>query len=274
LTQLLCGTKEDVGLFVCWFGLAYALLGNRRAGLIIAGLCAANVATYYAVAHGFIGGTVHPTYSAVDPNWGQQAAFLIEILAPFAFAALWFGWRALIALPLLIELFFAHWDFPLYQTGSYYTIMIVTAVVLASAYVLARHPKWARLSVVTSLFMALFFNTTVLHFGRHWYSADPLYERARAWSLTREAIYFPCEDQGAWTVAAANTEARLVGCGRHHPLKRARAAWGNEALASDAPWTRGPGALLGPSYRWRTIATCNRLSCQAASRCRCGPPQF
>jgi uncharacterized membrane protein len=268
LVQLLCGTKEDVGLFVCWFGLVYAAFGNARFGLVISGLSAANVAVYYALAHGFVGGTVHPTYSVMDANWPRQIAFLLEILAPFAFAALRLGWRVLLAVPLLAELFFAHWDFPLYQAGSYYTVMIVTAVVLASAYVLAKHRAWARASLATSLTMALFFNTTVLHLGRHWYSCDPLYAQARAWSDTRQAMYFSCEDQGAWTVAAGNTEARLAGCGHHRPLKNARAVWGNESLSSDSLWTQGPSPLLGPPYRWRKSKGFKRSFCRAGPQCR------
>jgi hypothetical protein len=88
--------------------------------------------------------------------------------------------------------------------------------------------------------MALFFNTTVLHFGRHLYTCDPLYSTARAWSYTRATIDFPCEDQGAWTVAAGDTEARLTDCGPSHVLNRARGTWSNEPLASTAPWTLGP----------------------------------
>jgi uncharacterized membrane protein len=272
LVQLLCGTKEDVGLFVCWFGLVYAAFGHLRFGLSVAALSGANLAAYYALAHGFIGGTVHPTYSAVDVNWPQQLAFLSEISAPFAFAALALGWRVLLAFPLLAELFFAHWNFPLYQAGSYYTVMIVTAVVLASAYVLARNAGWARLSIATALIMAMFFNTTVLHFGRHWYSCDPLYSRALAWSFTQQGIYFPCEDQGAWTVAAADTQARLIGCGHHRMLRHARAAWGNEALFSDSPWTQSPGTLLGPPQQWSLNKACKRFA-HAGSRCRCRAPQ-
>jgi uncharacterized membrane protein len=272
LAQLLCGTKEDVGLFVCWFGLVYAAFGNLRFGLAVAALSGANLGAYYVLVHGFIGGTVHPTYSAVDVNWPQQLAFLAEIAAPFPFAALALGWRVLLAIPLLAELFFAHWDFPLYQAGSYYTVMIVTAVVLASAYVLARNVGWARLSVVTSLVMALFFNTTVLHFGRQWYSCDPLYSRALAWSFTQKGIYFSCDDQGAWTVAAADTEARLTGCGHRRPLGRARATWGNEPLFSDSLWTQSPGTLLGPPHQWGLSKACKRFA-HAGSRCRCRPPE-
>jgi uncharacterized membrane protein len=273
LVQLLCGTKEDVGLFLCWFGLVYAAFGQSRFGLSVAALSAINLVTYYVLAHGFIGGTVHPTYSAVDVAWPQQLAFLAEISAPFAFSALALGWRVLLAFPLLAELFFAHWDFPLYQAGSYYTVMIVTAVVLASAYVLARHSGWARFSVVTSLIMVLFFNTTVLHFGRHWYSCDALYTRALAWSFTQQGMYFSCEDQGAWTVASADTEARLVGCVHHRPLAHARAAWGNEALFSDSPWTQSPGTLLGPPHRWELGRACKQLA-RTASRCRCKLPEL
>ncbi|HEY1429866.1 MAG TPA: DUF2079 domain-containing protein, partial [Candidatus Tumulicola sp.] len=271
LVQLLCGTKEDVGLFVCWFGLACALYGHRRLGFAVAGLAGANVAGYYSLAHGFLGGTVHPTYSPIDADWLRQLAFLLEILAPFAFAALGLGWRVLFVVPLVVELFFAHWDFPLYQTGSYYTVTIVTAVVLASAYVLARQPVWARWSIVTSLIMALFFNTTVLHFGRHLYACDRLYDRARGWSFTQQSIYFSCEDQGAWTVAAGDTQARLMGCGHHRPLRRARAAWGNEDLPSTSLWTEGARVFLGPAYRWSTIDGCRRTLCAGASLCRCRP---
>ncbi len=267
LVELLCGTKEDVGLFLCWFGLLYATFGNVRFGLSVAALSGANLAAYYALAHGFIGGTVHPTYSVVDENWPQQLAFLAEISAPFAFAAFALGWRVLLAFPLLAELFFAHWDFPLYQAGSYYTVMIVTAVVLASAYVLAAHPGWARVSVASSIVMAVFFNTTVLHFGRHWYSCDPLYSRALAWSFTQQGIYFSCDEQGAWTVAAADTEARLIGCGHHHPLEHPRAAWGDETLFSDSPWTQDPGSLLGPPDQWRLGKACKQFANEAL-RCR------
>jgi uncharacterized membrane protein len=238
--QLLCGTKEDVGLFVCWFGLAYAAIGKARFGLVVAGLSAANVLIYYVVAHGAASGTVHPVYSIVDQHWPQQLAFVAEILAPFAFAALGLGWRALLAVPLVVELFFARWEFPLYQAGSYYTIMLVTAVVTASVYVLARKPRWATLVIPSSLIMALFFNTTVLHFGRHLYSCDSQYGAARAWSFTTQQVDFPCDDQGAWTVASADTEARLVGCGHRQKLKRPRAVWNNEALNSNSPWTQGP----------------------------------
>ncbi len=238
--ELLCGTKEDVGLFVGWFGIIYAFFGNAKTGAIIAAVAAANLFVYYGLVHGFSLSTVHPSYSLVDNNWPKQLAFLIEILAPFAFAPLALGWRILLVAPVLWELFFAKWAFPLYQAGSYYTIVLVSIVVLASAYVLAKNRLWSRVAIGCAVVMAVFFNTTVLHIGRRWYSCDPLYGSARAWSFTRAKVDFPCEDQGAWTVAAGDPNARLIGCGHHRKLGRAREVWANQPLASTSAWTRGP----------------------------------
>ncbi|HTX60666.1 MAG TPA: DUF2079 domain-containing protein [Verrucomicrobiae bacterium] len=237
--QLLCGTKEDVALFVVWFAAIYAALRDRRLGLAAAGLAALNLVVYYALL-GFGHTTVHPQYGLADPNWPKQLAFTLEILAPFAFAPLALGWRILFAAPLCAELFFARWSFPLYQAGNYYTIALVTVATLAGAYVLAQRPRWARIALGCAVVMALFFNTTVLHFGRHLYRCDPLYPVARAWSLASQSVTFPCDDQGAWTVAAGNIEARLTGCVNGEGLSRARAMWGDAPLASTAGWTRGP----------------------------------
>ena len=239
--ELLCGAKEDVGLFVLWFGIVYGILKDRKTGIAIGILAAINLAIYFGFVQHFGVHTVHPAYGLDDTAWPKQLAFTAEILAPFAFAPLALGWRVLLALPLIAELFFAHWAFPLYQAGSYYTIPLVTVVVLAAAYVFTRRPQWARAAIPCALVMALFFNTTVLHFGRHLYTCDPLYRTARAWSFAHATVDFPCEDQGAWTIAAGNTEARLNGCG-HGELSRARSTWGDEPLASTAPWTLGPGA--------------------------------
>jgi len=52
--------------------------------------------------------------------------------------------------------------------------------------------------------MAMFFNTTVLHFGRRPFAPDPQYAVAERWSRTNAQVDFPCEDEGAWTVAAAD----------------------------------------------------------------------
>jgi uncharacterized membrane protein len=238
--QLLCGTKEDVALFLVWFGVAYAIFKERRAGIAVAALAAINLAVYYGVVQRLGVHTVHPAYGLADPNWAKQLAFTAEILAPFAFAPLVLRWRILFVLPVAAELFLARWPFPLYQAGNYYTITLVTIVCLASAYVLARRPLWARIALPCAAIMALFFNTTVLHFGRHLYRSDPLYPVARAWSLANRQVDFPCEDQGAWTVAAGNVEARLTNCGGKNVLQHPRGTWTDDPLVSSAPWTLGP----------------------------------
>jgi hypothetical protein len=67
---------------------------------------------------------------------------------------------------------------------------------------------------------------------------DPQYAAARAWAQTTAPVDCPCEDEGAWTVASANLNARLVGCGL--PATRERPAWHDVPLGSDAAWTKGP----------------------------------
>jgi uncharacterized membrane protein len=241
LVQLLTGTKEDVGLFVLWFALAGAILYDRRLGLTAASLCLVNLAAYQ-LAERFTGVSfVHPNYVLHDPEWPKQLAFFIEVLAPFAFAPLALGWRIVLAAPLLAELMFAqHWAVPLFQAGVYYTIPLVTLIAVASAYAVAKRPIFARFIPATALVMALFFNVTVLHAGRHPFSADPKYAVARAWALTDRQVQFPCEDQSAWVVASPDTNAQLLGCDPHARLHRNRPAWADVPLFSTAAWTHGP----------------------------------
>jgi uncharacterized membrane protein len=240
LAQLLTGTKEDVALFVVWFGLWCALLYDRRSGIAIALLASVNAAAYMLSEHvgGFV--PVRPAYALRDPDILRQLAFFAEALAPFAFAPLRLGWRVLLAAPLAAELMFAQgWSVPLYQAGEYYGIPLVTAIAIASAFAVSRAPGLARAVPVTAFVMALVFNVTVLHIGRHPFKQDPLYPVARAWARTSQPVSFPCEDQGAWVVASADVRAQLTGCTRS-PLARARPAWQDVALNSSAPWTRGP----------------------------------
>lgn len=241
-TTALCGTKEDVGIFVAWFAAWYALFGDRKYGAVIAITALAQLAAFFAI-EGLSGAhTLHPGYGFSDPHWPQQLAFVLEMLAPFAFAPLRLGWRILLAAPLCAELFLAQgWSFPLGQAGNYYTIPFVTAVALASLFVLARKPRWTRAALLCAVFMALFFNTTVVHFGRHPFTVDPQYRMARAWGDSSLPVEFPCEDQGAWVVAASNPNAKLLGCTASEQPARTRGAWSDEALMSRAPWTRGPG---------------------------------
>jgi uncharacterized membrane protein len=235
--QLLTGTKEDVGLFVFWFGLAGALFYDRRLGACIAILCALNVGLYELAEHATRVQTVRPDYALTDPQWPKQVAFFLEILAPFAFAPLALGWRVLLAAPLVAELIFAqNWPFPLFQAGTYYSIALIALIAIASAYVLARIPAFARAVPATAIVMALFFNVTVLHFGRHPFSEDPQYAKAASWAGSERIVEFPCEDQGAWVVASSDPNARLDGCDQHVRLHRDRPAWQDAPLHSTAAW--------------------------------------
>lgn len=241
LAQLLTGTKEDVALFVLWFGLAGALLYDRRLGFSVAALCAVNFGAYE-LAERLTGvQTVRPPYALSDPQWPKQLAFFLEILAPFAFAPLALGWLILLAAPLVAELALAqNWPFPLFQAGTYYSIALVTLIAIASAYVVAKRPGFARVVPATAVVMALFFNVTVLHFGRHPFAKDPQYTVARAWAATGKLVRFPCEDQGAWVVASSNPNAQLTGCDQTARLRRDRPAWKDAPLNSTAAWTGGP----------------------------------
>lgn len=241
LTELLTGTKEDVGLFLVWFGLAGAILYDRRLGLSVAALAALNVGLYELAEHLTGVRTVRPDYAPADPHWAQQIAFLLEILAPFAFAPLALGARILLAAPVLAELALAqHWPFPLFQAGTYYSIPLLSLIAVGAAYAVAKRPAFARAVPVTAVLMALFFNVTVLHIGRRPFSEDPQYATARAWSRTTAVVRFPCEDQGAWVVASADPNAQLLGCTPDAQLRRGRPAWKDAPLNATAPWTSGP----------------------------------
>lgn len=239
--QLLTGTKEDVGLFVAWFGLVCALLSDRRIGIAVFVLGLVNGGAYQYSEHVAGVATVRPPYALRDTGILQQLAFFAEVLAPFAFAPLRLGWRVLLAAPLAAELMFAQgWPFPLYQAGVYYDIPLITAIAIASAYAVARTPRFARIMPATAMVMALGFNVTALHFGRKPFSVDPQYTVAAAWANTSESVVFPCEDQGAWVVASANLHAKLAGCTQTGSLPRTRPAWKDVPLTSSAAWTRGP----------------------------------
>jgi uncharacterized membrane protein len=241
LTTALCGTKEDVGIFVAWLALWYAIFRDRRMGYAVFATAAAQVVLFFLFERIAGASTLHPSYGMTDPFWRQNLAFTLEMLAPFAFAPLALGWRVLLAAPLAVELFLAQgWSFPLGQAGNYYTIPFVTAVALAAVAVLAKHPRWTRLALACSIVMALFFNTTVVHFGRHPFPPDPQYPIARAWGASHQMVEFPCEDQGAWVVAASDPNAKLLGCTAAGAGTRTRGAWSDEPLNSAAAWTRGP----------------------------------
>jgi uncharacterized membrane protein len=240
--QLLTGAKEDVGLFVAWFGLAAALFYDRRIGLSVLLLALINVGAYQYGEH--VAGvlSVRPAYALRDNDVLKQLAFFAEVSAPFAFAPLRLGWRILLAAPFAAELMLAQgWPFPLYQAGGYYTIPLVTLIAIASAYVVAQTPRFAWYMPATAALMALFFNVTVLHIGRHPFSPDPQYAVAQAWARTQQPVVFGCEDQSAWVVASPDVHAKLD-CSQSGGLARTRPAWKDVPLSSSARWTRGPNA--------------------------------
>ncbi len=240
-TELLSGTKEDVALMLVWFGVALAVLYERRIGLPMAVLAAVNFGAYELGEHLARVAPIHPQYALSDPEWPKQLAFFAEVLAPFAFAPLALGWRVLLAAPLAAELMFAkHWGVPLFQAGEYYSIPLITIIAIASAYVVAQRPAFARAIPVTAVVMAIFFNVTVVHIHRHPFATDPQYAIARKWALSDRPVQFPCEDQGAWVVASGNTNAQLRGCNAGPHSRHSRPAWQDVSLASTAAWTKGP----------------------------------
>lgn len=226
---LLLGVKEDVALFLVWFGIAGALWFDRRIGASVAVLAAVNAIAYRAIlwAHGAHASIPQYGWRVLYPP--QDLAFLIEILVPFAFAPLFLRWRVLLALPLVAELFLAvnRDGFPMARAGTHYTEPLIALCALGAAAAMRERPALSRWALGLSLIMALLFNTTVLHFGRHLYAPDEAaYRRARALVAQHGAASFTAEQQGAWAVAAGDTRARVSGFGR--PLRSEKPAWNKE----------------------------------------------
>jgi uncharacterized membrane protein len=229
LAQLLLGVKEDVALFLIWFGIAGAIWYDRRIGAGVAVLAALNAVAYHAVlaAHGQQASIPHYSARILYPL--QDTAFLIEILAPFAFAPLFLRWKVLLALPLLAELFMAmnRDGFPMARAGTHYTEPLVALCAIGAAIAMRERPALAKWALALSVLMALFFNTTVLHFGRRLYAdEEPAYQRARALVPRQLPAVFAPEQQSAWAVAAGDLNARVYGFGR--PLHYQRPAWNRE----------------------------------------------
>ena len=225
VAQLLLGVKEDLALFLIWFGIAGAIWYDRRIGASVAVLALVNGLAYQwflfaAGQHGSV-----PLYSLGVHHLPQDIAFVIEMLVPFAFAPLLLGWRILLALPLLAELVLAEQTgFPLARAGTHYTEAFVALLAIGAALILRDRPVLARWAVGGSILMALFFNTTVLHFGRHLYVADDgAYRAARNLVPDQRPAFFRAEQQGGWSVASGDTNARIEGFGK--PLRFQKPAW-------------------------------------------------
>jgi len=238
--QILLGIKEDEAWFLAWLGAVGAIWFDRRLGVAVLLLATINLGSYYAIASHFGYLPERPHYGPVDREWAGQLTFLVELLVPLAFAPLRLGWALIAGLPFIIELFFTQdRTYPLYHTGSYYTIPLVVAATVGTVYVVARRPWFARYALAGSILMALLFNNaSILHIGRRPFTPDPQYAAARSWASTSLPVDIPCEDVGAWTVAAADLQARLIGCGRRG-TRRGRPAWRDEPLRATAPWTLG-----------------------------------
>ncbi len=227
--QLLLGVKEDVAVFLVWFGIAGAIWYDRRIGISVAALAAANGIIYYAILALHHQHNAVPRYHLAILYPPQDLAFLIEILAPFAFAPLFLRWRVLLALPLLAELFMAvnRDGFPMARAGTHYTEPLVALCAVGAAVVMRQRPSLAKWALALSVVMALFFNTTVLHFGRRLYITDePAYRHWQALVRRQQPAVFEPEQQSQWAIAAGDLEARIYGFGR--PLHYQRPAWNRE----------------------------------------------
>jgi uncharacterized membrane protein len=221
LAQALMGVKEDQIWFLLWFGIAGAIWYDRRLGLATIALALVNGAAYYTLVHAAGYSPAQPRYLWWPPTLPQDLAFIAEVLAPFAFAPLALGWRILLAAPLVVEITFSGtWAYPLARAGTHWTVPLVTLIAIGAAVAIARYPGWAVWALACSLVMALFFNVTVLHFGRHLFPPDTAgYAKARAVAVSNApAIYTP-DDEGAYVVASPNLLAQLVdrGAPQHSP---------------------------------------------------------
>ncbi len=207
--QLLLGVKEDVGFFLIWFGIAGAIWYDRRLGASVASLAVINVVAYYAFEYLHGAHPSSPQYAFYVKYPLQDLAFFAEILAPFAFAPLRLGVRCLVALPLVAELCCTSSPFPFARAGGHYTEALISLMAIGTAIVLVQKPRLAGWCLALSFLMALLFNTTVLHFGRHLFDADPGYAQLRARIPTNAKMSFRIEEQGAWDVVAADPNARI-----------------------------------------------------------------
>lgn len=226
LAQLLMGVKEDQIWFLAWFGVAGAIWYDRRLGVAVGALAAINAAAYYGIllTHGHR--PVGPEYGLHVQWWRQDAAFLAEVLAPFAFAPLALGWRLALALPLVAEITMnGYWAYPMARAGTHYSVPLVTLIALGAALAVARRPVFAKYALACSLIMAVFFNVTVLHIGRHLYAPDVAgYMQARQIALSHQPYTYTRDDEGAFVVASPNRNVRLVPSSSFHP----KPAWNTQ----------------------------------------------
>ena len=226
LAQLLMGVKEDQIWFLAWFGVAGALWYDRRLGLAVAALALVNGAVYYGIVDLLGHRPIRPVYGLHVLWWRQDLAFLLEVLAPFAFAPLVLGWRLLLALPLLAEITLnAGWPYPMARAGTHYSVPLVTLIAIGAAAAIASRPAVAWYAVVCSFVMALFFNVTVLHIGRHLFAPDTAdYRTARQIARSGLPYTYTRNQEGAFVIASPNVNVRLLQVAHFH----AKPAWNTQ----------------------------------------------
>ncbi|MBV8749730.1 MAG: hypothetical protein JO103_08455, partial [Candidatus Eremiobacteraeota bacterium] len=153
-----------------------------------------------------------PGYSLHVDDPLQKLAFFAALLAPFAFAPLLLRWRLLLAAPLVAELVFNRpWAYPIARIGTHWTAPLVAATALASAYVVAKQPRFATPMLVCAALCALFLNDTVLKLGRWPFVVDrAAYASAAALRDAHDTVVIRRPNEGAYVVAAANPHVVLA----------------------------------------------------------------
>ena len=259
--QLLLGLKEDQALFLAWFGTACALWWDRRTGVAIVALAVINGAAFVVAERLSDAHPSLPSYALHVDDPLQKLAFFASLLAPFAFAPLMLRWRLLLAAPLVAELAFNRpWAYPIARTGTHWTAPIVVAVALASAYVVAKHPRTAAPVLACAILCALFLNDTALKIGRWPYVIDrAAYADAAKLRESPADVTIRRPQEGAYVVAASNPRVVLAKYDRNDlgycPAydKDARAFFASlglgtwppgTALCGGVPVRGGPGSAL------------------------------
>jgi len=210
LAQLLCGVKEDLALFLAWFGVAGALWYDRRLGLAAIAIGVANYAAYKLALVAIGAHSVGPNYGIAIWYPREAIAFFTLLLVPLCFAPLRLGPRLLLALPLVVELLFGHVRHALAAVGEHYTEPLVALAFIATALVLRSSPRLAPAILALSLVSALFFNVTPLRIGGTWLPADPRYAALHASVPSTAPRQFPYADRFAWVIVAGDLNARIL----------------------------------------------------------------
>ena len=212
IAQLLLGLKEDEALFLAWFGAACALWWDRRIGIAIIALAVINGAAFVLIerlsnAHPSLPGyALHIDYPL------QKLAFFAALLGPFAFAPVLLLRRLLLAAPLVAELVFNRpWAYPIARIGTHWTAPILAATAIASAYVVAKHPRTSTPILACAILCALFLNDTVLKIGRWPYVVDrSAYAAAAALRESPNDITIRRPQEGIYAVAASSPHVVLA----------------------------------------------------------------